>query len=139
LTAIAELDDKYHPPATGLEYRAKRFEALDPRFEVKADLINGIEHYSLGARLGEQALLRIVANSAEDSKKIQSAVEYGTKVDIKGRLKGSPIVQHDDSVEAHLTLTPKARDFRLGITTEFDEHRFHIELPAETSFGTRGI
>jgi hypothetical protein len=136
--AIAELDDKYHAPARGLEYRAKRFEALDPRFEVKADLIDGVERYSFGVRLGEQAKLRIVANSEEDSKKIQSAIEYGTKVNIRGQLKGSPIVQHDGSVESHLTLTPKARDFRLGITTELDGHRFYIELPAETSFGTQG-
>ena len=36
--AIAELDDKYHPPAKALDYRAKRFEALDPRFEVKENI-----------------------------------------------------------------------------------------------------
>jgi hypothetical protein len=115
--AIAELDDKYHPPAKALEYRAKRFEALDPRFEVKADLIDDVVRYSVGARPGQQAKLRIVAKSEEDSKKIQSAIEYGTKVNIKGKLKGSPIVQHDESVESHLALTPKARDFRLGIST----------------------
>lgn len=137
--AIAELDDRYHPPIKALDYRAKRLEALDPRFEVKADLIDGIEHYTFAVRLGQQAELSIVTDTEEDSKKIQSAVEYGAKVNVKGYLNGSPIVQHRENVESHLTLTPKARDFRLGITTERDGERFYIELPAETSFGTRGI
>jgi hypothetical protein len=136
---IAELDDKYHPPAKALDYRAKRFEALDPRFEVKADLIDGIEHYTFAVRRGQQAALSIVTDTEEDSKKIQSAVEYGAKVSVYGYLKGSPIVQHGENVESHLILTPKARDFRLGITTERDGERFYIESPAETSFGTRGV
>lgn len=59
-------------------------------------------------------------------------------MNIKGHLKGLPMLQHAEKLDSDLWLAPKAKEFRMGITTESDGHRFHIELPAETSFGTRG-
>ena len=137
--AIAALDDQYHPPAVALKYRAEQLEAIDSRFGVRADLVDGVERYTLEPRPGHKATITIVPSSDEDAKRIQAAVEYGSKVTVNGRLKGSPIVQRGGHVNSHLELTPKARDFRLGITAEREGHRFHIELPAETSYGIRGI
>jgi hypothetical protein len=137
--AIAELDDTYHPPAKAAAYRAQRLEKLDPRFKVKLDVVNGVEQYTIGAKPGQQPSLGIITGSQEDDKKIQSAVEYGSKVSIWGQLTGSPIVQHGEGGDSILRLEPGARDFQLGITAEGGGHHFHIELPGERSVGTRGM
>jgi hypothetical protein len=137
--AIAELDDTYHPPAKAAAYRAQSLEKLDPRFKVKLDVVNGVERYTIGAKPGRQPSLGIITKSQEDDRKIRSAVEFGSKVSIRGQLIGSPIVEHGELGNSILRLEPGARHFQLGITAEGGGHRLHIVLPGENSFGTRGM
>ena len=142
--AIQAQDDRYHPPAQALAYRAQALEAKDPRLAVQGEIVGGIERYTFTAKQSFRGRVKVVPKTKTDAKRLIESHEYGSKAQIKVkkfRIDGSPAFEREGPSGSHLTIEPYARRFRLGIVVDSGDgttEKTQIELDAELARGSRG-
>jgi len=142
--SIEAQDDRHHPPAQALAYRAQQFAAKDPRLTVRGEIVDGLERYTFTAKEAFRGRIKVLPRTRTDAKRLIEAHAYGSKAQIKlksFRIEGSPALEHEGSSEAHLTIEPRARKFRLGIAASRHDGSSAgtpIELDAQLARGSRG-
>jgi hypothetical protein len=142
--AIEAQDDRHHPPAQALAYRAQQLAAKDSRLAVQGEIVNGLERYTFTAKEAFQGRLKVVPRTKSDVKRLVEAHAYGSKAQIKlksFRIEGSPALEQEGPSGSHLTIEPYARKFRLGVAASSHDAPTAstvIELDAELARGSRG-
>jgi len=141
--AIDAQDDRHHPPAQALAYRAEQLASKDPRLDVQGAIVDGVERYTFKAKVPFRGRVKVVPRTKSDAKRMLEAHAYGSKAHIKlqsFRIEGSPAFEHEEARGSHLTIEPYARKFRLGIAVSSHDAPSvtTIELDTELARGTRG-
>jgi hypothetical protein len=142
--AIEAQDDRHHPPAQALVYRAQQLAAKDPRLAVQGEIVNGLERYTFTAKEAFHARIKVVPRTKRDAKRLVEAHAYGSKAQIKlksFRIEGSPAFEREGASGSQLTIKPYARKFRVGIVMSSGDPKIEnttIELDAELARGSRG-
>jgi hypothetical protein len=143
--AIEEQSDAHRPPTKALEYRAKRYEAQDPRFKVTAEIIQGVERYSVAAIGAVRVAMTITPATVEDARALEQAYEFGSLADIRvARMKfdGPRFLNRTDLGDSRFSIQPRAIPFRAGIILTPESGPVvpvSIEVNAAFSRGVRGF
>lgn len=134
--------DSLRSPVDALNYRARQLENLDPRFQVSADIVGGVQRVTLTPKFGTNPKFTVTPKTRADARKMQKAVNYGANAEVALRsfsIEGSSILGNGGGQDAILKVQSAPKSLRLSITWHDCGNPSGIELNAHAARGNRGF
>lgn len=141
VSAFRRHDDRFHPPAEALRYRAEQLQAKDPRFQVTASFVGGEAIYELSARETVSVNFKLVLEQPEDKKALFDSIKYGLPAKVNptsAEIGGSALFRDHQARTIALSQTPQRLRLMLGWMVSEDPASFVCALEGDAE-ATRGI
>lgn len=142
--AMQVQEDLHHPPREALAFRAREFEAQDPRFSVSGEIVGGVEKYTFAPKPGTAVKMTISPKTKADARRMRAAVEFGSKADVHVtsiKFDSPSMFAAHEGEASLLKIEPSAQQLRIVVTSAPNDSLPSpgIELSAEMSLGVRGF